>query len=250
MTATLIRDAARQHFSTKASTAALWVVTGGAIAMVAATAYAFTVAAVNLVGAVFMSAESIENGASYPAAAYDGISSGTWTDSALSITAMYDGNGVPSAEARGWAHEQQSIVLPYFASQTINALLLLALSVVVLLLCIRLLRGRPFARQMTWSLATLAVVVAVGTISSQLLRHLPFNDSTYSLRADLALAIRESQINGQYAAAKMVDGSGYAPGVLGWSIDLTFVAVAVLIALIAAAFAIGARLQHDSDGLV
>jgi hypothetical protein len=225
-------------------------VTTATVGLCAVALWSFGKAILGLVSALSISAESIANGFTVPAAAVDGVSTGTLAVGKLEVTQLYDGNGVPSPEAILVAHDVRDFMVPYTTALVLDAAFVLSLAIVVVLLCIRLERGRPFVAHLTWSLAIFAVVTAVFSIGSQLVRGAPFAASVEpGFRQHLATmmaAFQAPPIPGimwdndiTYTAA-----AGPTP------LDLTFVGMALLLGLIAAAFALGQRLQRDTDGLV
>jgi len=232
---------------------ALLVVTGATAVVIAIAIRALAISAAQWVSAAAITAENIREGARFPAVLFDGTSSGTWGFDEATITMMYDGNDVPSRDAITYASSLRDTAVPYFASETINAAIVTSLSVIVLLLCIRLLRGRPFARHVTVSLAVFAGVVAVGSIASQLVRRIPFtpvNEFDYSFREDVASQILYSKSIANDAEPGLLEAIGYVPSTAPVPLDLTLLGVGVLIGLVSAVFAIGRRLQRDTDGLV
>jgi hypothetical protein len=236
----------------RTSATALTAVVAASGLMVALALFSFGAALSRLIGALTFSAEGIVDGVSLPAAAFDGVSSGTLNIGRALITGMYDGNDVPLPEARDFAAQIQGSLVPFHAAETIDAALVLALSIVVLLLCIRLVRGRPFVRHMTLSLAAFAAILAVFSVAAQVVRRIPFADATapsWSTRKDFAWYI--ATLQSPPAPNAIVDESfTYTPAGVPLPLDLTLVGVAVLIALVAAAFAIGQRMQRDVEGLV
>ena len=224
-----------------------------ATALMVLLALASLVAALTrLVGALTMSAESIARGVSLPAAAFDGVSTGTLNLGRMLITNMYDGNDVPLPEAHAFAAGLRSIVVPFYASEAINAALVLALAIVVLLLCLRLVRGLPFVRHVTLSLAAFGVILAVFSVASQVVRRIPFADGAvdaWSIRKDFASYIVTLQ-SPPTENALTDDSFTYTPAGIPLPLDLTLVGVAVLIGLVAAALSLGQRRQRDTIGLV
>lgn len=212
--------------------------------------YSFGAAVVRLVGALGITAESIAQGVSLPAAAIDGVSTGTFALGRMAVTTMYDGNDAPLPEAYGFAASLREIAVPFAVAEALDAALVLALSIVVVLLCLRLVRRRPFARSMTWSLVAFAGILAAFSVAAQAVRRIPFTDTeseAWTMRKDFAWFIKEFQhpVDGQWD-----DTMIYEPAGTPLPLDLTLVGVAVLIALVAAAFAVGHRLQRDTEGLV
>lgn len=229
---------------------ALGAVIGLTGIVVAAAFLSFAAALARLVMAATLTAESIARGASVPAAAFDGVSSGTLTIGRMLITSMFDGNDVPLPEAIAFTRSLNDILVPFHAAEAIDAALVLALSIVVLLLCIRLVKRRPFELHMTRVLAAFGAALAVFSVAAQLVRRIPFADATaagWSMRKDFAWYI--TTLQSPPAPNAITDESfTYTPA--GIPLDLTLVGVAVLIGLVAAAFAIGHRMQNDTEGLV
>lgn len=224
------------------------VVTAASL-MTAVALYSVILAITRVVGAATLSAESIAEGTVLPAEAIDGVSSGTLTLEMLFVTQMYDGNNVPSSTAIWFAEQLRGFLVPYAVANAIDAAFVLALAVVVLLLCLRLVRGRPFVRHMTWALAIFAVVIATFGLASQLVRRAPFGIPELTVRTDLEQIMRSLQAPS--LPSVIIDHSAlYTPAAGPLPLDLTLLGVAVLIGLVAAAFAIGQRMQRDTEGLV
>ena len=236
----------------KVGTPALTAVTAATGLVVAFALYAFAASMARLIGSATMTAERIEYGVSLPAAAFDGVSTGDLSLGRMLITTMYDGNGVPSPDAHAFTQGLKDVVVPYFSSEAINAALVLALSVIVLLLCLRLVRGKPFVRHMTVSLGIFASLVAAFSVASQVLRRLPFVDAyepVITPRKDFAWVLRELQLPPEPGVFRD-DSIVFVPAGSPLPLDLTLVGIAVLIGLVAAAFAIGRRMQRDTEGLI
>lgn len=236
----------------KAGTAALSAVTAATGLVVALALYSFVASMVRFIGAATMTAEGIELGVSVPAAAFDGVSTGELSIGQMLIATMYDGNGVPSRDAHAFTQSLKDVVVPYFAAESLNAALVLALSIIVLLLCLRLVRGKPFVKHMTVGLAVFAALVAVFSIASQLLRRLPFVDAyepVMTPRKDFAWLLTDLQLPPDPSVIRD-DSVVFVPDGAPLPLDLTLVGIAVLIGLVAAAFAIGRRMQRDTEGLV
>jgi len=212
--------------------------------------WSFIGALARVIGAATITAESISQGYQVPAAAVDGTSTGILDVGLMEVTQNYDGNNVPLEYAYAYAAELRGIVVPFEVSALLDALLVLSLSVVVLLLCLRLVRGRPFLPHVTVSLAVFAGLTAVLGIGSQLVRNAPFTATDqFGLRDHLALmmsAMRAPEIDG----ISWGNDITYTPATGSAPLDLTMLGMAVLLGLIAAAFAIGQRMQRDVEGLV
>ncbi len=105
---------------------------------------------------------------------------------------------------------------------------------------------------MTWSLAGFAGILAIFSVAAQLVRRIPFADATavsWSMRKDFAWYI--TTLQSPPAPNAITDESfTYTPSGAPLPLDLTLVGVAVLIGLVAAAFAVGLKLQRDTEGLV
>jgi hypothetical protein len=91
--------------------------------------------------------------------------------------------------------------------------------------------GRPFARSVTASLVVLAVLVAVVGSTSDVLQQAIANREAYE-------AVGNNNIDGYYSMVAGFQFSGLS------------LIVALGIGLLASAFAIGARLTRDTEGLV
>lgn len=234
------------------TSAAVAAVAGAAGLMVALALVSVIAASTRLIGAAAMTAESIARGVSLPAAAFDGVSTGTLNIGRMLVTGMFDGNDQPLPEALTFTASLREIIVPFYGAELIDAALVLALAIIVLLLCLRLVRGKPFARHMTWSLAAFAGILAVFSVAAQLVRRIPFADATavsWSMRKDFAWYI--TTLQSPPAPNAITDESfTYTPSGVPLPLDLTLVGVAVLIGLVAAAFAVGLRMQRDAEGLV
>ena len=105
---------------------------------------------------------------------------------------------------------------------------------------------------MTWSQAGFAGILAIFSVAAQLVRRIPFADATavsWSMRKDFAWYI--TTLQSPPAPNAITDESfTYTPSGAPLPLDLTLVGVAVLIGLVAAAFAVGLKLQRDTEGLV
>lgn len=233
---------------TKTETRALVAVATATTAMVALALYALVVAGVRLIEAATLSAESIARGVTLPAAAIDGVSSGTVELGLMEVTQMYDGNDVPLPQAFEYTRGLRDFLVPFEAARTLDAALILGLAIVVLLLCLRLVRRKPFARHLTWSLGIFAVMVAGFSVAAQVIRRAPFGDSPGdSVREYLAMMMRAMQAP-PIPNFSWDNDITYTPA--STSLDLTLLGLGILIGLVAAAFAIGRRMQRDTEGLV
>ena len=228
--------------------APLRVLTAVAIAMAAVAVYATSLKLERLLFGLGLDEAQLNAGLILPAMAFDGHSTGM-----LSFSSV-DELGGPTTMIVGspaaYTESLRSIALPYYWAELINALLVLGLSAVVLLLCIRMLRGGPFVARTTASLAAFAVLLGFGSIASQLVRRLPFGVETPAVhaareRAELAIVSTDHPELGQF----FFDPSPYVPGGEP-GLDLFPLGIAVLLALIAAAFWLGHRMQRDTEGLV
>lgn len=210
----------------------------------------FATALIELGSALSLSAESIVNGFSVPAAAVNGTSPGTLEVGMLEITHLYDGNGIPTEGAFVVAQQIRGFSVPFAAANVLDATLVVSMAIVVLLLCVRLVRGQPFVAHVTWGLATFAVLTALLSIGSQLVRAIPFaanNEPGFRDHLATMMAVM--------SAPPMPDiiwdnDITYIPATGAAPLALTFVGMAVLLGLVAAAFAIGQRMQRDTRGLV
>ena len=224
----------------------LRVLTGVAIAMAAVAVYATSLKLERLLFGLGLDESQVRAGVILPAMAFDGHSIGTVAFSSADEL----GTSVVGSGASSYTDSLRTIVLPFYWSEFINAVLVLALCAVVLLLCIRMLRGGPFVAATTASLAVFAAVLAVGSVASQLVRRAPFGIDTPSVAAtrDRAVSVIVSTEHpelGQF----YVEGSPYVPGA-DPGLDLFPLGIAILIGLIAAAFWLGHRMQRDTEGLV
>lgn len=224
----------------------LRVLTGVTIAMSAVAVYVTSLRLERVFFALGLDEAQVAAGVKLPAAAFDGYSTGT-IEFSMSGDQGFD---TATIVGNGYIEGLRTILLPYYVSELINALLVLALCAVVLLLCIRMLRGGPFVAPTTASLAAFAVVLGVGSIASQLVRRTlfgPESEAVYAARdrAELTIFTTDHGEFGQYFLGKSPYAPGGDPG-----LDLFPLGIAILIGLIAAAFWIGHRMQRDTQGLV
>ena len=224
----------------------LRVLTGVAIAMSAVAVYATSLKLERLLFGFGLDEAQVHAGVILPAIAFDGHSTGTVAFSSNDTL----GTTVVGPGAVSYTDSLRAIVLPYYWSEFINALLVLVLCAVVLLLCIRMLRGGPFVAPTTASLAVFAVLLGVGSIVSQLVRRAPSGAETLTVtvardRAIEAILATEHLDLDQF----YIEGSPYVPGG-DPALDLFPLGIAILLGLIAAAFWLGHRMQRDTEGLV
>lgn len=127
-----------------------------------------------------------------------------------------------------------------FAAQSVvTALAVVGVSLALVWLAVRVLRGRPFGRSMTAALVTSAVLVIVGGTANQL-----FGAAGNAAVVDhLGTAIT--------GGADTARPEGYE-GLTAYALDLSLapIGVGMALAVIALAFRIGARMQRDTEGLV
>ncbi|MDT0144653.1 hypothetical protein [Microbacterium sp. PRC9] len=114
----------------------------------------------------------------------------------------------------------------------------LAIGVAVSWLAIVLLRGRPFVRSLPNVVGVAAIAVLVGGMGSQV--------AASAARASVVSFIGERVITAGD------QGDGPYEGLMGWSLmlDLAPIGWALGLALVAAAFQIGIRMQKDTEALV
>ena len=126
----------------------------------------------------------------------------------------------------------------FFAAEALPALATLAIAVAVTVLAFTLLRERPFVRALPHAIGVAAIAVMVGGIGEQ--------------------------VAGAFARGVVVDflgspevtagdeGAGPYPGFVAFALNLNLspVAWAFGLALVAAAFQIGTRMQKDTEALV
>lgn len=134
------------------------------------------------------------------------------TGSIDSVTLSVDGL---DAASRGWL----------IAASIAAALVTISVCAAVAWLCVRVFLGRPFVRSATWAIGIVAIVVMVGGMGSALFTGLAHAELARFLDTD-ALPALMVQLD-------------LAP--FGWGAAL---------AVVAAAFEIGQRMQRDSEGLV
>lgn len=113
-------------------------------------------------------------------------------------------------------------------------LAVIAIGVAVSWLAIAILRGRPFTRAVPVVISVAALAVMISGVGSQ-----------------AAGALGRAAVV-DYLGAEQVTAGSSGPGLayLEWSVDLSPIGWALGLALVAAAFQIGIRLQRESDLLV
>ncbi|MCJ1709540.1 hypothetical protein [Microbacterium sp. VKM Ac-2923] len=111
------------------------------------------------------------------------------------------------------------------ASALLSSLLIVAVSLIVAWLSFRLLRERPFGRVATWGAGTVAILVFLCGLGG------PVLDGMAAQRAVLQLGVEQ--------LPTFLVEVDLAP--VGWGLAL---------AVVAAVFEIGQRMQRDADGLV
>lgn len=126
-----------------------------------------------------------------------------------------------------------------YAETILPALATIAICVTVFWLSFMLLRGRPFVRSLVHAVRATAIVVVVAGVGTQV----------------FASAARSSIV--QYLDPFTITAGGNADdpsyeGLMGWmlNLDLAPIGWALGLALVAAAFELGQRLQRDTEGLV
>ncbi|MEV8253032.1 hypothetical protein AB0O95_03600 [Rhodoglobus sp. NPDC076762] len=121
------------------------------------------------------------------------------------------------------------------AEAATSGLLIIGLSVVVAMLGMRLLAKRPFARSVTWaSMAAAIITLAVG-MTAPFLAGLARAEVVMSLGTDNVTAANNSS-------------EGFS--LFMTTVDLAPIGWAFALAMVAAAFQVGQRLQRETDGLV
>ena len=125
------------------------------------------------------------------------------------------------------------------AEQVTPPLATLGVSLCLLWLCIRLLKGRPFGRSVSAAVGVSAVVILIGGTLSQVLAAIA--------RAEVVafLGVRDVTAGGTTG-----DPSYEGFIAFGLSLDLGVIGVGLALAVVAAAFEYGEKLQRDTDGLV
>lgn len=114
----------------------------------------------------------------------------------------------------------------------------LSIGTAVAWLAIALLRGRPFVRSLPHVVGVAAIAVLVGGLGSQVFAS--------AARASVVAFLGEREITAGDA------GDGPYEGLTGWflTLDLAPVGWAFGLALVAAAFQLGVRMQKDTEALV
>lgn len=119
----------------------------------------------------------------------------------------------------------------YLWASIVSTLMAIAIAGMVFLLCLTILRRRPFTRTMTWFIGCAGLILVVGGVVSQVLA--------------------------AWSRWMLVDGMKYLGPPNGvtvpdptWTIDFAPIIAGLVLGAIAAAFEIGTRLQRDTDGLV
>ncbi len=225
----------------------LRVLTGVAIAMAAVAVYATSLKLERLLFGLGLDEAQVKAGVALPATAFDGHSTGTIAFSGADE--LGDRTTTIVGSAASYTSSLRAIVLPYFWSELINAVLVLALCAVVLLLCLRMLRGGPFVAPTTASLAVFAVLLGVGSIASQVVRRAPFGVDSPTVAAVREAAQLDIVSTDHPELGAYFDASPYVPG-SDPGLDLFPLGIAILLGLIAAAFWLGHRMQRDTEGLV
>jgi hypothetical protein len=128
---------------------------------------------------------------------------------------------------------------PFAAQSAVTALAVVGVSLALLWLTLRVLRGRPFGRSMTAALVASAVLIIVGGTASQL------------LGAVGNAAVVDHLGPAATGGADTARPEGYE-GLVAFALDLSLapLGVGLALAVVALAFQIGARLQRDTEGLV
>lgn len=113
------------------------------------------------------------------------------------------------------------------AADALSSLIPIGVCAVLVWLCVRVLVGRPFVRSVTWSIGGVSILVLCGGLGGS---------------AGRAVA------NAEIAAALELDGTAL-PTLLA-EVSLAPLGWAMALAVVAAAFEIGQRMQRETEGLV
>lgn len=125
----------------------------------------------------------------------------------------------------------------FFAEAVLPLLATLAISAAVIGLAFALLRSRPFARAVTNAIAVAAIAVMVGGIGAQALGAFA--------RASVVDYLGVVEMNGSSNERPAEGLTSFA-----LNLDLAPIGWAFGLALVAAAFQLGTRMQRDTEGLV
>lgn len=204
--------------------AAVAVVGGGALMVAAASLFGVVAGVAQIFGpdTVRVAGYTVVNSAMPPfAERSDAVTDAGYESAWLEVV------GAP-ADVRWWLFAEGA--MPLLAS--------FAISAAVAWLAVALLRGRPFVRSLPHVISVAAIAVLIGGLGSQLAGAIA--------RGALVDFLDPRVITGGDA------GEGAYEGLMGFSLqlDLAPLGWALGLALVAAAFEIGTRLQRDTEGLV
>lgn len=126
-----------------------------------------------------------------------------------------------------------------YGEAALPALATTAICATVFWLSLMLLRGRPFGRSLVHSVRATAIIVVIAGMGTQVFAS--------AARASVVTYLDPFTVT----AGGNADDSSYE-GLMGWTLNLDLAPVgwALGLALVAAAFELGHRLQRDTEGLV
>lgn len=154
------------------------------------------------------------------------IPDGTWSELSPKIT-----SGTPESFILTLEGVESEGLAQYAALMGVGFAAIALFFAFVYYLCHRLYRGKPFGRLMTVGFAASSAVMIIGTVA------LPsvWTDINERILVDAGISLADAPFTAGY-----VLGAG----------DALTLALGIFLALLAAAFHIGSRLQRDGEGLV
>jgi hypothetical protein len=149
---------------------------------------------------------------------------------------LLDNGSVAFSDSSGYlavwdAHHAHFAGLWAAGSEATMSLTVIAVLAAVLMLCVRLLRGRPFSRAMTRWVGGAGVALIIGSALAQWFSWLSRQEMIATVAVDVA-------------------NNGWRLPSSAISIDVVPAACGAVLLIIAMAFGAGTRLQRDTEGLV